>query len=79
MTDHGTDIFSYLDVPGMIVMAKMVVTTERIECPECQTEQDAKILRMDGAIWPMLVHACIQCGHVIHEIEWNTVAKERKP
>lgn len=74
MTDHGQDVIGSFIGLGMVVCA-----TERIVCPACETEQDAEVLRMDGAVWPVLVHDCIQCGHLIQESEWNTVVKEPKP
>jgi RNase P subunit RPR2 len=50
----------------------VVVTYERIVCPQCETVQGAAVQRF-SAIWPVYVHMCMTCGFVITESEWNSV------
>lgn len=53
------------------------VRTETIQCPECNTIQDATIEQVEGAPWPSFVHNCEKCKYTIMESEWETV--EIKP
>ncbi len=49
-------------------MEKVRFHEEYIECPECRTEQWAKVLET----WPFysFIHDCENCGHTIMESEW---------
>jgi len=41
----------------------------KIVCPECDSVQDAIV---EGAWpWPIYVHHCTNCKHIIMESEWN--------
>lgn len=50
-------------------MNKMKTHTEKIECPECNKKQNAKVLHTE--IFWTYIHNCINCNYVITESEWN--------
>ena len=55
-------------------MQKVISTrTETIECPECDTIQEAKIDHFEGHPFETVLHECIQCNHIIMEAEWEKV------
>jgi uncharacterized Zn finger protein len=51
----------------------MTTHTEKIRCPECKTEQEAKVLHT----FPFYsyVHECTECGYIIMESEWIVIDK----
>lgn len=55
-------------------MAKTTELTERIRCPRCAHEQDAKVTFYWWADWPSYVHPCVICEYIIMESEWEMVS-----
>lgn len=47
------------------------IRTDTIQCPECNTIQDATVEQVEGAPWPSFVHTCEKCGYTIMESEWE--------
>ena len=48
-----------------------VIRTEKIECPECYTVQEANVTYRDGDPFPAFIHHCEKCHHIIMESEWQ--------
>lgn len=47
------------------------IAREVIVCPKCETEQDAVAMWWIGDPFPSYVHACVGCGYMITESEWQ--------
>lgn len=52
--------------------------SELIRCPECKTDEWAMVEHEHEMPWPLYVHTCQNCGHVILESEWNKVSESIK-
>lgn len=46
---------------------------EVIQCDNCDTIQVAMVKHYEDHEWPLYVHECENCGHIILESEWNNI------
>lgn len=46
---------------------------EVIQCDNCELIQVATVKHYEDDPWPLYVHECESCGHIIMESEWNNV------
>lgn len=44
---------------------------ETIQCPECNTIQEAKVLHT--LPWATRIHNCVECNYTIMESEWYSL------
>lgn len=51
----------------------MVIFTDLIQCPRCGTAQEADIEYEPCDPFPIYVHICEECEHVIMESEWDSL------
>lgn len=60
-------------------MSEIISTRkETIQCPECDTIQEATINHYEGHPFETILHDCIQCEHIIMEAEWEKVEDNKE-